>query len=85
MKILTIERDCGTHYISYSYGQVEGNDPDAEGFVTIEKGTLNIDTDEDGQPLDQDADDKLQELKTESDAIYEVDSLASCSNITRIK
>ena len=85
MKILTLERDCGTHNIGFQFGEVEGNDPDAEGFDLIEDGSLNIDTDEDGEPLDWEASEKLTEMSSEADAIFEVDNIAAHTNSYRVK
>ena len=85
MKILTIERDCGTHNIGYKFGEVEGDNPNAEGFELIHRGSLNVDADEDGNPLDIEAFEKLEEMQNEADAVFEVDNIASHKNSYRVK
>lgn len=84
MKILTIERDSGTHIINYEFGTVEGGDPRAEGFEITSAGSLDIDTDDDGHPLSNDFG-KMEEMVEEADMVYEVDSIASHRNSLQIK
>jgi len=92
MKILTMEKDSGTHIISYELGEIQGRFcpfrqqlvPLTEGFELISEGSLNIDTDDDGNPLSDDFA-LMEQMTEEADAVFQVGSIASHSNEFRIK
>ena len=78
MKILFIERPISQdNTYGVEAGQVEGDDPDAEGYEQTFSGRFHPRSEEDAA--------RLNAMRKEADAIYEVDNICAKHNQARIK